>query len=144
MLKKINKWGAVEAQSHAFVCTRQCMCVLSLYINACVVTASVCTCALTPTEAHSSPACNKLFYSIIKNPTDPGGTPIEKPISFPFRHPKHSSHFFSHSQYPSPSKHSQHGRMREKCVSIGPLLQMSRCGKHQSKQQVFQTSMPIP
>lgn len=52
-------------------------------------------CILTPTKAHSSPACYKLFYSIIKNPTDPGGTPIEEPISFPFPHPKPSPYFFS-------------------------------------------------
>lgn len=119
------------------ICVYTLVCVCAVPIHKCLCCDSkcvpVCTCALTPTEAHSSPACNKLFYSIIKNPTDPGGTPIEKPISFPFRHPKHSSHFFSHSQYASPSKHSQHGRMQEKCVSIGPLLQMSRCGKHQTK-----------
>lgn len=65
----------------------KCLCCDSKCVCVCL-----CTCALTPTEAHSSPACNKLFYSIIKNPTDPGGTPIEKPIPtsetfFPFLFP---------------------------------------------------------
>lgn len=120
MLKKINKWGLSRRNlMHLCVCDCVCVCVcvlgLSLCVSARVLTASVCvyvclcvfvcvcTCFLTPTEAHSSPACYKLFYSIIKNPTDPGGAPIEKPISFPFPHPNHLPFSFPFSIWARPA-----------------------------------------
>lgn len=86
--------GAVEAEAHVFVCVCTC-------INACVLTVNVCVHAcihlsLRPLKLTAPlPATTYSIHAIIKNPTDPGGTPIEKPISFPFPHPTHLPISFS-------------------------------------------------
>lgn len=55
----------------------------------------VIVCVLKPPRPSASQLRYKLFYSIIKNPTDPRGTPIEKPITLPLPHTKPLSYFVS-------------------------------------------------
>lgn len=77
-----------------------CVC---LCINACVLTVTVCVHACIHLSLHSlrltAPlaATTYFIHTTIKNPTDPGGTPIEKPISFPFPDPNHLPISFPYS-----------------------------------------------
>lgn len=135
--------GAVEEQAYAFVC-------VYVSVHKCLCSDSECVCvhacihlSLHPLRLTAPlPVTTYSIHPIIEIPTDPGGTPIEKPISFPFSDPNHLPISLPFSIYAQPARVYCGGmcKYRPPCYR----LRMSRYCKHPTKGPAFHTAPPFP